>query len=102
MHNFKAKMKISKSNIGKNKFITKKHNKINKGKTDHKCESCTKSFSHAFNLKKHIYTIHEDHKDHKCESCGKLFSQAGHLKTHIHTIHDNTNVTNTTKHNRRH
>ena len=58
-------MKISESNIGKNKFITKKHNKINKG----------------------IYTVHEDRQNHKCESCGKSFSQAGNFKKHIQKGH---------------
>ena len=38
-------------------------------------------------MRKHIPTVHEDHKDHKCESSGKLFSQTGDLKKHINTIH---------------
>ena len=56
-------------------------------KCGYKCESCGKSFSRAYSLKKHIHTVHEGHKDYKCESCDKSFSQASTLKTHIHTVH---------------
>ena len=87
-------MKISESNIGKNKFITKKHNKINKGiytvhedRQNHKCESCGKSFSQAGNLKRHSLIVHEGRKDHKCEFCSKSFPQAQNLKMHIQTVH---------------
>ena len=45
-------------------------------------------FSDASNFKKHIRTIHEDHKDYECESCAKSFSQAGNLKKHIHGLHE--------------
>ena len=61
------------------------------GFLEHKCESCNKSFSQAYNLKNHIHTVHEGHKDYKCESCGKSFSQAGDLKRHIHKIHEGHN-----------
>ena len=60
----------------------------NVGRKDQKCESCSKSFSRAENLKKHIHTIHEGHKDYRCESCGKTFSEAGSLKKHIYRIHE--------------
>ena len=56
---------------------------------------CSKVFSDAGDLKKHIHTIHESHKvqnDFKCESCGKSFSQAGDLKKHIHTIHESHTI----------
>ena len=54
--------------------MLKKHiHTIHEGNKDHKCESCTKTFSLEENLKRHIYTIHEGHKDYKCESCGKFF-----------------------------
>ena len=42
----------------------------------------------AKNLKKHIRTIHLDHKDYKCEICGKSFSEAGSFKRHIQNKHD--------------
>ena len=51
------------------------------------CESCSKSFSLAMYLKKHIHIVHKGHKDYKCESCGKSFSKAGDLKRHIHIDH---------------
>ena len=54
----------------------------------HKCESCSKSFSHGNSLKKHIHTVHESRKDHKCEACGKSFTEARNLKKHIHAIHE--------------
>ena len=70
--------------------MKKKIHSIPKGHNDqiHKCESCSKSFSVAGSLKRHIYTVHEGHKDHKCESCGKSFSQAEFLKKHIHIVHE--------------
>ena len=58
------------------------------GYRGHKCEFCGKSFSKDYVLKKHIHTIHEDHKDYKCESCCKSFSQSGNLRRHIKTVHE--------------
>ena len=55
--------------------------------SNHKCESCGKSFSRVDNLKTHIHTVHESHKDHKCESCDKSFTEVGSLKKHIYIIH---------------
>ena len=42
----------------------------------------------AKNLKKHIRTIHLDHKDYKCEICGKSFSLTGDVRKHIHAMHE--------------
>ena len=61
---------------------------IHKGQKDYKCESCKDlSFSQSSSLKKHIRTFHEGQQDFKCESCGKTFSKSGHLKKHNHAIH---------------
>ena len=59
-------------------------NMVHEGRKDHKCESCSKSFSQSDNLKRHIQTIHEGHKDYKCKSCGKSFSQANDLSQDSH------------------
>ena len=60
---------------------------IHEDHRDYKCEFCTKSFSRADHLMKHIHSFHKGNKDHKCESCGKSFSTTSYLKQHIHTIH---------------
>ena len=65
---------------------------IHEGQKDFKCESCSKSFSHAGDLKKHLRRIHEGYKDHKCESCGKSFPQEGNLKKHICTVHEKDSI----------
>ena len=64
--------------------------KINdeQGHMHHKCKSCSKAFSKALSLKRHIQSVHKVHKDYKCESCGKLFGRGDFLKQHIHTVHD--------------
>ena len=59
--------------------------KIHKNYT---CKSCSKSFSSAQYLKKHIHNVHEGHKDFNCDSCGKSFSQKSTLKNHIHIVHE--------------
>ena len=41
----------------------------------------------AENLKKHIYTIHKDHKDYRCEDCVKPFSNVYEMKKHVYRIH---------------
>ena len=62
---------------------------LNKNRSqEHKCGSCSKSFTQACHLKFHIHTVHEGHKDYKCESCGKSYSTAKALKMHNLTIHE--------------
>ena len=33
-------------------------------------------------------SVHDGKKDHKCTSCSKTFSDTGNLKAHINSIHD--------------
>ena len=58
------------------------------GFLERKCEFCSKSFTRANNLKKHIHTVHEGHKDYKCVFCGKSFTEAKGLKNHMIKIHE--------------
>ena len=55
---------------------------------DHKCDTCRKSFSLAWNLKTHINSVHNYQRDHKCDSCAKSFSRGGDLKKHINVVHN--------------
>ena len=52
-----------------------RHNQaIHEGHKGYKCESCDKSYTKSYDLKKHIHTVHEGHKDYKCDSCDKSFT----------------------------
>ena len=55
---------------------------------DHKCDTCRKSFSLAWNLKTHINSVHNYQRDHKWDSCAKSFSRGGDLKKHINVVHN--------------
>ena len=84
-HPLKYKEKITLQSSGdSNRHINSVHN----GQTDHKCDSCGKTFSRKDSLKTHINSIHNGQKDHKCDSCGKTFSRKDSLKTHINSIHN--------------
>ena len=52
-----------------------------------KCLSCSKSFPTITNLRRHVNTVHLQHKDFKCEYCERAFSQLGNLRQHIQNIH---------------
>ena len=97
-HIHEEKNNIDSENIGK-KHVRNVHNSPNKIKAkpndtigeieivklkEIEQESCSKSFSQANTLKKHINTIHKRH-NYKCDSCGKSFSLAWYLKKHMHT-----------------
>ena len=66
-----------------------KHRTVHGGHKDYKCESCGKSFSEAWILKRHSHTVHEGSNDYKCDSCGKSFTKIDDLKEHkleTHTV----------------
>ena len=56
---------------------------MQKGKVNHKCNSCGKSFTQSGSLNLHIKTVHEGQRSYKCDSCGKSFAKSGNLKRHI-------------------
>ena len=56
-------------------------------------------FLEAGKLKRHINTVHGDHKDihsiqeiheYKCASCGKSFNSKGYMEKHIKSVHEKT------------
>ena len=54
---------------------------------DFKCESCTKSFASAQELRWHIKNVHEGIKN-KCDLCSKSYSYLSTLKQHIRLVHE--------------
>ena len=61
------------------------------GHKDHKCETCGKSFSRGYSMKKHCRKFHEGQKekkkDFKCETCGKPHFNEKSLQRHIEKVH---------------
>ena len=57
-------------------------------KKEHKCDSCSRAYSYAKDLKRHINSVHIGRRDHKCDFCGKAFSAGQSLKKHIHSDHN--------------
>ena len=53
-------------------------------KQNHSNYKLPKTFSSGRSLK---INVHEGHKDYNCESCSKSFSRADYLKKHIHAVH---------------
>ena len=55
---------------------------------DHKCESCEKYFSSAFNLQRHFEGVHKKIKNHLCDSCDTKFQFKCELMKHIRSKHE--------------
>lgn len=47
----------------------------------HRCDECSKGFSRATHLKRHMMT-HSDERPFNCTKCEKSFRRADHLRTH--------------------
>ena len=64
-----------------------RHIKKVHGGINYKCETCEKVYCDAGTLKRHIDSIHNGVKNHKCDTCGKAFSKFGNLKIHVLSVH---------------
>ena len=49
--------------------------KDSKGPKEHKCESCGKSFTHEYHLKRHGFTVHKVLNEHQCGTCDKCLAK---------------------------
>ena len=57
--------------------------------SEHKCDSCGKSFKSIGYLKAHVQSVHEEHhEDFICDTCGKGFPLKSHLMRHIQGVHE--------------
>ncbi|XP_039261337.2 uncharacterized protein LOC120337574 [Styela clava] len=63
---------------------------INTSSKQHHCSFCTKSFSSAINLKRHMQLLHRNKDDARvfCRECGKGFSKPETLRKHVDKIHN--------------
>ena len=68
--------------------------KIHEGPKEFICESCSKKFSRAQTLGRHIKRVHEHERctDNICDSCGKNFSSFHSLKHHVKKVHENVKI----------
>ena len=77
------------------KLITKQYIKNhiqafhNGHQSEHKCDSCSKSFKSIGYLKAHVQSVHEEHhEDFICDTCGKGFPLKSYLMRHIQGVHE--------------
>ena len=63
-------------------------NNLENNTTDHRCFQCGKFFPKAYNLNRHIQSVHEGRKDHSCNICGRAFFEERLLKKHIFVVHE--------------
>jgi len=54
----------------------------------HQCKICSKSFSQACNLQRHVEVVHEKIEFQKCQICGKEFDRLSLLKRHNDVEHE--------------
>ena len=69
----------------KNKNITSDINSTNENLKQ--CDTCGKSFSSMFYVRKHKKIAHNDTKEVLCKSCGKYFSSETTMKFHYSLVH---------------
>ena len=62
--------------------------------SNHKCNSCGKSFKQKQNFTKHVKVIHEKVKLFACDPCSKSFGQKGNFERHVKQVHENVKAFN--------
>ena len=60
------------------------HTRSHEGVKPYKCDTCDKTFTQQWHLKRHIL-IHDKVKHHACDYCDKRFTQNSSLKVHMRT-----------------
>ena len=58
------------------------------------CFVCHKTYSHKWNLKRHINTVHM-FKVHKCHHCYKEYKRRDYLNRHLKRVHNSSQSSNT-------
>ena len=63
------------------------HSKSKHNTTQYKCEICSKTFTRAANVARHIETVHNHAKTFPCRWCGKDFRSTGGRDMHVASEH---------------
>ena len=58
------------------------------------CFVCHKTYSHKWNLKRHINTVHM-FRAHKCHHCFKEYKRKDYLNRHLKRVHNSSGNSNT-------